>query len=88
MSLPGVSDSEDRSDLPQHLEALRQQLERGNPERYRQLALYLQVLRRVLPGAVDQACFHLATQIAPDRYATLPSVERQALHRQIGRAHV
>jgi hypothetical protein len=59
---------------------LRQRVESGNPEHYRQLALYLQVLRRVLPGAVDQACFHLATQVAPDRYAALPGLKRQALH--------
>ncbi len=83
MSLPSGSDDENRGELPQRLVALRQQVERGNPEHYRQLALYLQVLRRVLPGAVDQACFHLATQIAPDRYAALPGLKRQSLHRRL-----
>ncbi|MEB3362343.1 MAG: hypothetical protein VKI42_09505 [Synechococcaceae cyanobacterium] len=83
MSFPSINASEDRGDLPLRLAALRQQVESGNPEHYRQLALYLQVLRRVLPGAVDQACFHLATQIAPDRYAALPSLKRQALHRRL-----
>jgi hypothetical protein len=83
LTLPSINASEHRGDLPLRLTALRQQVESGNPEHYRQLALYLQVLRRVLPGAVDQACFHLATQIAPDRYAALPSLKRQALHRRL-----
>ncbi|MFO0016262.1 MAG: hypothetical protein ACK52U_06850 [Synechococcaceae cyanobacterium] len=83
MSLPSTNPSENRDDLPLRLKALRQQVESSNPEHYRQLALYLQVLRRVLPGAVDQACFHLATHIAPDRYAALPGLKRQALHRRL-----
>ncbi len=83
MSSHGVRECEDRGDLPQRLAALRQQVANSNPDHYRQLALYLQVLRRVLPGAVDQACFHLATQIAPDRYTALPGLKRQALHRRL-----
>ena len=83
MSFSSINANEDRGDPPLRLATLRQQVESGNPEHYRQLALYLQVLRRVLPSAVDQACFHLATQIAPDRYAALPSLKRQALHRRL-----
>jgi hypothetical protein len=80
---PSTNPSQDRGDLSLRLAELRQQVKSGNPEHYRQLALYLQVLRRVLPGAVDQACFHLATQVAPDRYAALPGLQRQALHRRL-----
>ncbi len=52
----------------------------SNPTLYRHLALYLQVLRQVLPARVEQACFHLATQVHPQRYAALPAQERQGLH--------
>lgn len=55
----------------------------SNPVLYRHLALYLQVLRQVLPARVEQACFHLATQVHPQRYAALPDQERQALHGRI-----
>ena len=55
----------------------------SNPALYRHLALYLQVLRQVLPARVEQACFHLATQVHPQRYAALPDQERQALHGRI-----
>ena len=55
----------------------------SNPTLYRHLALYLQVLRQVLPARVEQACFHLATQVHPQRYAALPDQERQALHGRI-----
>jgi hypothetical protein len=48
LTLPSINASEHRGDLPLRLTALRQQVESGNPEHYRQLALYLQVLRRVL----------------------------------------
>ncbi len=83
MRPPSTNPSQDRGDLSLRLAELWQQVKSGNPEHYRQLALYLQVLRRVLPGAVDQACFHLATQVAPDRYAALPGLQRQALHRRL-----
>ncbi len=55
----------------------------SNPALYRHLALYLQVLREVLPARVEQACFHLATQVHPQRYAALPAQERQALHGRV-----
>jgi hypothetical protein len=43
--------------LPEHgdLLRMRRQLESTNPELYRQLALYLQVLRQILPHSVDKA---------------------------------
>ncbi|MEO1001668.1 MAG: hypothetical protein AAFX65_00980 [Cyanobacteria bacterium J06638_7] len=65
---------------------MRSQLKRGcdqlqefNPVLYRDLALYLQVLREVLPLAVEQACFHLATHFHPQRYCELPAQQRRNL---------
>jgi hypothetical protein len=77
-----VSDRPGGNDLPDHLEALRLQLEASNPALYRHLALYLQVLRQILPHSVEQACFHLATQVHPRRYAALPGRQREELHRR------
>lgn len=65
------------------LESLLEQLQAGNPALYRHLALYLQVLRQVLPGRVERACFHLATQLQPRRYAAIPEQDRLQLHRRI-----
>ena len=62
---------------------IRRELEKTNPELYRQLALYLQVLRQILPQSVDQACFHLATQVQPDRYTTLAVAQRRRLHAKV-----
>jgi len=62
---------------------IRRELESTNPELYRQLALYLQVLRQTLPQSVDQACFHLATQVQPDRYTTLSEAQRRRLHAKL-----
>jgi hypothetical protein len=62
---------------------IRQELASTNPELYRQLALYLQVLRQILPQSVDQACFHLATQVQPDRYTTLSEAQRRRLHANV-----
>jgi len=72
-----------RSPLPGDPEAVHRWLEGSNPELYRQLALYLQVLREVLAPSVDQACFYLATQQHPSRYAALPQQRRQELHRRL-----
>lgn len=58
-------------------------LAEANPAHYRLLALYLQVLREVLPGCVDQAVFQLATQIHPARYAALSPERRAGLHRRL-----
>jgi hypothetical protein len=71
------------SNLPAALEAVSQQLEASNPDLYRHLALYLQVLRQVLPNRVEQACFHLVTQVVPQRYASLASSQRQRLHERL-----
>lgn len=65
------------------LQELRSRLCEGNPELYRHLALYLQVLRQVLPVRVDRACFHLAAQIQPRRYPALPEQDRRLLHRRL-----
>lgn len=59
------------------------QQEQLTPELYRDLALYLQVLRDGLLHAVQQACFHLATQVAPERYSQLPSARRLAFQRRL-----
>jgi hypothetical protein len=77
-----VSELPRRNELPDQLEALRLRLEGTNPALYRHLALYLQVLRQILPHSVEQACFHLATQVHPRRYAALPGREREELHRR------
>jgi len=63
------------------LEGIRSALAAGNPDLYRHVALYLQVLRSVLPGRVEQACFHLATQVHVQRYLRLPAAQRRHLHR-------
>ena len=62
---------------------LRQRLSESNSELYRHLALYLQVLRQILPHRVRHACFHLATQVHPQRYAALPAERRRLMHTQI-----
>lgn len=62
---------------------LRDQVQAGNAELYRHLALYLQVLRQVLPVRVERSVFHLATQVQPRRYALLPAHDRQQLHRRL-----
>jgi hypothetical protein len=65
------------------LQKIRRQLESTNPELYRQLALYLQVLRQILPHSVDQACFHLATQVQPGRYTALSEPQRRRFHASV-----
>lgn len=78
-----MSESSDAIDLPGQLQALTRQLTASNPELYRHVALYLQVLRQVLPQRVQQACFHLATQVHPQRYVELPEERRRLLLGQI-----
>ena len=53
------------------------------PGLYRELALYLQVLRDGLLHAVQQACFHLATQVVPERYGQLSGERRTALQQRL-----
>lgn len=72
-----------RSDTAQQLEALRARIAEGNPEHYRHWALYLQVLRDCLAGAVDRSCFHLAVEAYPGRYRRLSAADRAELHQRI-----
>jgi hypothetical protein len=67
----------------QQLDELEGRLGASNPQLYRHLALYLQVLRDGLLVVVQQACFHVATQVYPDRYADLPQSQRLVLHRRM-----
>ncbi|MEX0587665.1 MAG: hypothetical protein WD136_00235 [Cyanobium sp.] len=68
----------------QQLCELETQLSASNPQLYRHLALYLQMLRDGLLASVQQACFHVATQIHPERYADLAEPQRLVLHRRMG----
>ncbi|MFQ6537237.1 MULTISPECIES: hypothetical protein [Aphanothece] len=65
------------------LAGMRRELQRGNPELYRHLALYLQVLRQSLLQVIQQACFHLATQVHPDRYCRMTASSRTELHERM-----
>ncbi|MFM1799211.1 MAG: hypothetical protein RLZZ117_1489 [Cyanobacteriota bacterium] len=67
------------------LGALQASLEQQIPQLYRELALYLQVLREVLPTSLDQACATLATQVHPRRYNRLPARVRRQLHTRLQR---
>lgn len=70
-------------DVDDQLDRLRRQLADSIPGLYRDLALYLQVLRKALPDSVQQACFTLASRHADGVYGDLPSPSRQALHRRL-----
>ncbi len=65
------------------LGAIQAKLDEQIPHLYRDLALYLQVLREVLPSSLDQACSHLATQVHPRRYNRLHQTARQQLHARL-----
>jgi hypothetical protein len=78
-----VTPDPQRPDLPADLAAVGRWLAEANPSHYRQLALYLQVMREVLPGSVDQAIFQIVTQIHPGRYAALSADHRARLHRRL-----
>jgi hypothetical protein len=77
-----VSEPTGPADVSEQLELIHARLEASNPELYRHFALYLQVLREILSGRVQQACFHLSTQVHPHRYTLLPLEERRHLHRR------
>jgi hypothetical protein len=62
---------------------LQAELARNHPEIYRHVALYLQVLRDHLLSAVHQSCFHLVTQVHPQRYGALPVERRRRLQRRL-----
>ena len=70
-------------DVRQQLALSQANVQAGNPELYHDLALYLQVLRHGLLNSVQQACFHLSTQIYPDRYCNLPADQRGALQQHL-----
>ena len=62
-----------------HLDRIRRSLAEGHRDLYRDLALYLQVLREGLLDTVQQAVFHVATQVVPERYQQLSDLQRQEL---------
>ncbi|MFZ9975152.1 MAG: hypothetical protein ACO3FK_12830, partial [Vulcanococcus sp.] len=72
-----------REEAQRQITLLLQQQEELAPDLYRDLALYLQVLREGLLQAVQQACFHLATQVVPERYNQLPPERRQAFQQRL-----
>lgn len=72
-----------RDEAQRQITLLLQQQEELAPELYRDLALYLQVLREGLLHAVQQACFHLVTQVVPERYNGLPDDRRQAFQARL-----
>jgi len=72
-----------REEAQRQIALLLQKQEELAPELYRDLALYLQVLREGLLHAVQQACFHLATQVVPERYNQLPVDRRQSFQARL-----
>lgn len=75
--------SEAAGPAPQSLGAIQARLDQQIPQLYRDLALYLQVLREVLPASLDQASSHLATQVSPQAYNRLRPGERAHLHSRL-----
>ena len=71
-------------ELRRSSERLQAEVAEANPQLYRQLALYLQVLRDGLLDVCRQACFHLATQVHPRRYSSLSELRRRSLQRRLG----
>ena len=71
-------------ELRRSCDRLRADVAEANPQLYRQLALYLQVLRDGLLDVCRQACFHLATQVHPRRYSSLSELRRRSLQRRLG----
>jgi len=63
--------------------SIRAQRQGANPQLYRDLALYLQVVRQVLPGAVDQAVFHLVTQGESSPYTQQTQERRDQFHDRV-----
>jgi len=71
------------AEAERQLELQRQLIVALTPELYRQLALYLQVLRKGLLHAVQQACFHLATQTYPERFSAIGASRRLELQERL-----
>jgi hypothetical protein len=72
-----------QQELRRSCERLQADVAEANPQLYRQLALYLQVLRDGLLDVCRQACFHLATQVHPQRYSSLSELRRRSLQRRL-----
>ena len=71
------------AEAERQLELQRQLILSLTPELYRQLALYLQVLRKGLLHSVQQACFHLATQTYPERFSAIGASRRLELQERL-----
>jgi len=71
------------AEAERQLELQRQLIVALSPELYRQLALYLQVLRKGLLHAVQQACFYLATQTYPERFSAIGASRRLELQERL-----
>lgn len=71
------------SDLPGAIEAITQSVAASNPQLYRHVALYLQVLREVLPHRLEQTIFHLVTRVHASRYVALEAHDRQQLRQRV-----
>jgi hypothetical protein len=71
------------AEAERQLELQKQLIGALTPELYRQLALYLQVLRKGLLHAVQQACFHLATQTYPERFTAIGPSRRLELQERL-----
>lgn len=71
------------AEAERQLELQRQLIVALSPELYRQLALYLQVLRKGLLHAVQQACFYLATQTYPERFSAIGAGRRLELQERL-----
>jgi hypothetical protein len=71
------------AEAERQLDLQRQLIVALTPELYRQLALYLQVLRKGLLHSVQQACFHLATQTYPERFSAIGSSRRLELQQRL-----
>ncbi len=80
IEVDSIQDVDPIHTVRQQLSAFEAQLQSSNPSLYRDLALYLQVLREGLLNAVQQACFHLATRYYPERYCELSPEQRADLH--------
>ncbi|MCS5690539.1 hypothetical protein NZK33_00885 [Cyanobium sp. FGCU-6] len=71
------------SDLPGAIEAITQSVAASNPQLYRHVALYLQVLREVLIHRLEQTVFHLVTRVHAPRYVALEAHERRHLRQRL-----
>ncbi|PHX87429.1 MAG: hypothetical protein CK536_05790 [Synechococcus sp. Baikal-G1] len=71
------------AEAERQLELQRQLIVALTPELYRQQALYLQVLRKGLLHAVQQACFYLATQTYPERFGAIGANRRLELQERL-----